>query len=70
MSVDMHFFVIDITLDNDSWEQVVNTTGSTIRLRPSVLPKDACCFIQKDSETTENRISSNKLTKCFCSFSR
>lgn len=69
MSVAMHFFVIDMTLDNDSWEQVVNTTGSTILLRPSVLPKDACCFIHKESETTKNRSNSYEKTRFFLPFS-
>lgn len=68
-SIDMHFFVMDITLDNDSWELVVKTTGSTIRLRPSMLPKDACCFTHQDSDTTNNRMSSNNKLQYLCSFS-
>lgn len=41
-SGDMHLLVIEITVDSDSCEHVVNTTGSTIRRLPSWLPKDAC----------------------------
>jgi hypothetical protein len=40
-SWDIHLVVIDIAIDNDSWEQVVNTIGSTIFFLPSWLPKDA-----------------------------
>lgn len=41
-SGETHLLVIDTTIDNDSCEDVVSTIGSTIRFRPSWLPKDAC----------------------------
>lgn len=50
-SRDMHLLVIDITIDNDSCEQVLKTTGSTIRLRPLWLPKDACSTCLQFLET-------------------
>lgn len=39
-SDDMHLWVKEITIDNDSWAQVVSTIGSTMRLRPSWLLND------------------------------
>lgn len=34
-SEDIHLLVMDITIDNDSRAEVVSTTGSIMRFRPS-----------------------------------
>lgn len=43
----IHLFVIEITIDKDSCEQVARTIGSTIFFRPSRLLRDACKKLQK-----------------------
>lgn len=48
-SKDMHFFAMEMTIDNDSRELVVRINGSTIRCQPSWLFNNAISFSRNAS---------------------
>lgn len=58
-SDDIHLLVREITIDKESWAQVVSTIGSTMRVRPSWLLNDEAC--EKEAEEAAAAAQNSKL---------
>lgn len=68
-SEDIHLLAIDITIDNDSRAEVVSTTGSTMRFRPSRLLNDVTWRrkVEKSSNANAQKLDHRKRMPCYVS---